>query len=159
GLAPGASMTLTIQNPPNFLVPAGGCTVATPCSWETGLVGQQSNDFSGPPGNDLTFDPSTSNVSSVLGKLRFRVQPPDAHLNPSISGIAGDPTGPAVTVQVVDSANPAMVTAYDGPVTVALNNPAGVNGTLHGTTTQTAAAGTASFGNLSVDTVAYGYTL
>jgi hypothetical protein len=81
--------------------------------------------------------------------LVFGVQPSDSMPNATIA--------PAVTVQVEDSLGN-VVTTNSSNVTVAIGtNPGG--GTLSGTTTVAAVAGTATFSNLSIDKAGNGYTL
>jgi hypothetical protein len=135
----------------NVSTAASGCTAAAPCTW--GYEAKQSNDFSGPPGNDLTLDANTSSITTVLGSLQFVTQPTGAQVGQDITGTPYDPNGPAVSVEVIDSAG--KVTAYDGSVALALSNPAV---TLGGTPAQ-ASAGIAFFTALTVGAPGYGYTL
>jgi hypothetical protein len=69
---------------------------------------------------------------------------------------AGDPIGPAVTVEVLDS-DGVLVTNQAEDVTLTLAGSGG--GTLGGTTTRTSVDGIATFDDLSVDKVGTDYTL
>ncbi len=91
----------------------------------------------------VTVDPGTA------AQLAFTVQPSTTP--------AGAPITPAVQATALDAfGNPA--TTFSGDVTVAIGtNPGG--GTLSGTTTIAAAAGVATFANLSINRVGTGYTL
>ena len=72
------------------------------------------------------------------------------------NAVAGASIAPAVTVQILDSLG--NLTPSVANVTIAIGtNPGG--GTLSGTTTVAAVAGTATFSNLSIDKVGTGYTL
>jgi hypothetical protein len=163
-LVPGAALTLSLTvSPPTTLA---ACTVASPCAWA--VLSKQSNDFSGAPGNDLSVDPGTSNLNTVLGQLQFGTQPhnvlvtapPPATSHPITSNdyAAGTP----VTVDVVDGATPAnVVLSYVGPVTVQLNGATlgGSGAALGGTLTVNAVKGVASFADLTVNVAGSGYTL
>jgi hypothetical protein len=116
---------------------------------------KQANNFSGTPGNDLTYEaPPVSQPNTTLDgacALAFANQPSNTLVGQDIRNSAYDPTSDPVTVTVLDGQNPAQpLTTSTAPVTVALggNNPANLQ--LAGTTTQPAAAGTASFGDLSL---------
>ena len=97
---------------------------------------------------------TTSPVSAIAApgsatKLAFAVQPSNA--------TAGGALAPAVQV-VAQDANGNTATSYTGNVTVTLSaNPGGA--ALSGTVTVAAASGVASFGTLSLDKAAAGYTL
>ncbi len=86
---------------------------------------------------------------AVATQLAFTVQPSNAE--------AGAAIAPAVQVTARDAfGNPA--TGFGGPVSLAIGtNPSG--GTLSGATSQSATAGVAGFGSLSIDKVGAGYTL
>ena len=71
--------------------------------------------------------------------------------------MAGVPIAPAIAVTTRD-AQGNTATAFTGGVTVALGASPG-GGTLSGTVTTTAAAGVATFSNLSIDRSGVGYTL
>jgi hypothetical protein len=56
-LAPGTSIVVSV-----------GATVPSPCgaTYTWSVVAKQANDFNGPPGNDLTLDPSKSSLSTEV---------------------------------------------------------------------------------------------
>ena len=143
GLAPGASTSVSIR------VNATGCTTAT-LAWT--VQAKQSNDFNGPPGNNLDLDAQnsalTTTVSGGCNSLRFVTQPQDARIGERITGSDFDPAGPPVAVAVVDSTG-STVTGAAVPVTVALSSGSGP-GTLGGTLTVTTVDGVASFANLTI---------
>jgi hypothetical protein len=90
----------------------------------------------------------------------FVVHLPPAHLvlstQPAVD-TAGRLIHPNVVVTVQDQNNQ-TVTDFAGPVTMTIhNNPGG--GTLSGTLTVNAAAGVATFANLSIDKAGTGYTI
>jgi hypothetical protein len=152
-LAAGATVTatMTVQTP--ICVPPGA-------SFTWLMEAKQANNFSGTPGNDLTLDPATSSPTTTLDgacKLAFVTEPHNVVINEHITGTDWDPTGPAVTVEVLDvSGN--VVSGSTAPITVALaSNPGAA--TLGGTPTQSASSGVASFGDLTVNEPAGGYTL
>ena len=103
-------------------------TVKTPCtggSYTWGLTAKQSNDFNGPPGNDFTMQTGGSNLVTALAgscKLVWVTQPANAVVNAVITGTAGDPSGPSVSVQAVDANNVPLTTATG---TVTLTKTAG----------------------------------
>ena len=146
--------------------PSSGCTLptaSTGCAWTT--VVKQSNDFSGPPGNDLSYDSATSAPYAVLTHIQFGAQPHSAALGSVITDSEYNQpppggTGGPVTVRAVD-ANGNVVASYQGRVSVSLNPPtfAIAPGTLGGTTSQAAVGGVATFGDLTVSAPANGYTL
>jgi Invasin, domain 3 len=101
----------------------------------TGLTGATSSAFSITPGP----------ASQVV----FTVQPTNA--------VAGAAITPAVQVTALDASGN-TATAFSGNVTVAVGvDPGG--GTVSGTTTVAAAAGVATFANLSINVSGTGYTL
>jgi uncharacterized repeat protein (TIGR01451 family) len=70
--------------------------------------------------------------------------------------VAGVAISPAVTVRILDAGG--VLTSSNANVTLAIGtNPGG--GTLSGTTTVAAVNGTATFGNLSINSIGTGYTL
>jgi hypothetical protein len=114
-------------------------TVKTPCaggSYTWSILAKQSNSFNGPPGNDYTLQTAGSNlVTAVAGtcKLVWVTQPANAVVNAVITGTAGDPSGPSVSVQAVD-ANNVPLTSATGTVTLAktagsFNSSGGFTGT------------------------------
>jgi len=98
--------------------------VKTPCaggSYTWGMIAKQSNDFNGPPGNNFTMQTGGSNLVTALAgscKLVWVTQPANAVVNTVITGTAGDPSGPSVSVQAVDANNVPLTTAT-GTVTLA----------------------------------------
>ncbi|KKL26877.1 hypothetical protein LCGC14_2390850, partial [marine sediment metagenome] len=73
--------------------------------------------------------------------------------------VADLPLTPAITVQVRDQWNNVRISDSNTSVGIAINtNPPG-DGTLSGTTPQTASSGIATFGDLSIDKTGDGYTL
>jgi len=105
-------------------------TVSAPASCQTATYSwtaetKQSNDFSGLPGNDLTLDMGASSVTTrVLGNqcatgVAFATEPQDAGTGQHITGAADQPSGPPITVDVVDSSGH-IVTGSSAPVTIAL---------------------------------------
>ncbi len=151
-LAPGAVAVLSM----NVSTPAGGYTTTSAPQSPWAIEAKQANDYSGPPDNDLNVDPKTSTLTTVLGVLQFDTQPADVALGAHISGTPYEPSGNPVAVGAVDTVgNP--IDWFAGTVAITLN-PA--SGGLGGTTS--AAAGTggvAAFGDLTVGTGGYNYTL
>jgi hypothetical protein len=151
-LPPAGTVVVTM----NVSVPAG-CSAA-PVKWA--IEAKQANDFSGQPGNDMTLDAANSSLATIISgacAVRFGTQPHSAVTGQVISGTDYDPSGPPVTVDVVD-VNGNIVTGSTAAVTVALgSNPGGA--TLSGTTTVNAAGGVATFSTLTLDKPADGYTL
>ena len=100
---------------------------------------------------DLTGATSGAfNVTAGLAtKLIFTQQPSNVAAGSSIT--------PAVTVSVEDSLGNVVTTATNS-VNIGIGTNAG-SGTLSGTTPVTAAAGVATFSNLSINNVGTGYTL
>ena len=145
---PGGTIAVTITAG----VPASlACSGAT-FTWA--VVAKQSNDFNGPPGNDLTLDTQASSLTTTVTggcALRFVAGrgPADARVDETITSLAYQPSGPSVQVEVVDGAGN-RVTGSTASVTVALGPSVGT-GALHGTATVAATAGVASFSNLSID--------
>ena len=85
---------------------AAGCTAAN-YTWPAPVT-KQANNFNGPPGNDLNFRAAASDMRTVVTggcKLRFVTHPANARSGQSITGIAYNPGGPAVSVEVVDGAD------------------------------------------------------
>lgn len=138
-LAPGNSVTVTIG-----IVPP--CTSGT-AAWS--VITKQSNDFNGPPGNDLTLDTRNSSITTTTAgscQLRFFTQPANARVNQIITDTAYTPPpgGGPVKVEYVDGAGNRLdksdsITMSTSPAT-----------TLDGTKTVSMANGVASFGDLSI---------
>lgn len=151
-IAPGTSRTITID-------------VTTPCSTDAadkwGIRAKQSNDFSGPPGNDFSLVAADSNLHTAVGgaggtpaELVFTEQPGDA--------VKQTPISPAVKVEVVDTCGNATDPAGDVELTlVQPEDPTfGGGGSLGGTRFQpVSASGVATFGDLTVSESGVGYVL
>ncbi len=113
---------------------ATGYTLAAAVS---GLAGATSTAFAITPGTAV--------------KLAFTGQP--------VTTTAGAPFTPAAQVTVLDGFGN-TATGFTGSVTLAITGgTGGPNATLSGTTAVFAAAGVATFSNLSIDKAASGYTL
>jgi hypothetical protein len=147
--------------------PAGHTTLSVtaiaPCgggSYTWGMEVKQSNDFSGPPGNDFQLDASNSTPLSGAAtgtcSLAFTGEP------------AGTAAGHVITTGINSSGGPVQVEVLDGnghiatnsaaPITVGLSSNPG-SGSLSGTTTVNASAGVASFTDLSINAAGVGYAL
>jgi hypothetical protein len=149
-LAPGSSATITM-------------TVATPaCEQGSGFrwfaEAKQANNYSGSPGNDLTYDASNSQPNTTLDgacSLSWSTEPANAQTNAVITSssyAAGSP--PAVTVL---DANDNPISTSTLPVTASLAT--NLFATLNGTSTQPAIGGVASFADLSINAAGTGYEL
>jgi hypothetical protein len=143
-LPPGASVTATVGL--RMTCVSGAYT------WKA--AAKQSNDFNGPPGNNLG-PVKGSLTTTVTGScaLRFVTHPADSEKNESIRATAFAPTSSQlVTVEAVDgSASPARLAWFNAPVTIGLA-PTSYLGRLDSAgTSATANAGLASFPNLRVD--------
>ena len=123
------------------IAPAGsktfGITVSVPCqppadpTWT--ITAKQSNNYNGPPGNDLTLvpPPQSSLTTTVTGacKLVFVRQPANAQVGRTITSVAYDPAAAPVKVEVHDGSD-ALVTTATGSVTLtASSNAASFSGT------------------------------
>ena len=97
----------------------------------------------------LTQRPQVTFVAGNAASLAFVTQPPG-------SLIAGQTMAPPVSVELLD-ARGNRVAGFSGPVTLTLVATNGA--TLEGTSTQSAAAGVASFNDLSVQRAGTGYRL
>jgi hypothetical protein len=112
------------------------------------VIAKQANNFSGDPGNDLTFDPANSALTtSLTGTCHlgfdFVAQPASAQVGAAITSVTYDPAAPPVAVQVLDGSG-TLISSSTAPVTLTiLNNPGG--GFLSGTTTVDAVGGVATF--------------
>jgi hypothetical protein len=149
GLAPGASMNVTTP-------------ITVPCSAAAGnfswsVRAKQSNDFNGPPGNNFSPFPATTSAS-ITGSchLAFSAQPADTELGSVTTSVAGNPSGAAVAVQLLDGNNN-LITSPAATISLGFGaNPSGAG--LTGGSASTS-AGTATFPNLKIDTIGEGYTL
>ena len=115
-------------------------------------------------GTGYTIIAAASGLTSVTS-ASFNVTPGAANrlafITQPSNVAAGVAMSPAVQVEVRDAFdNPVTIgTGSTAPVTVALANNPGDAGTLGGTRTVNAVAGVATFGTLTLDRVAVGYTL
>jgi hypothetical protein len=147
----------------------GTLTAVLPCSggsYTWGMEVKQSNDFSGPPGNDFALDPaSAGNLSGSLSgscSLAFMSngQPAGTGVGANIAAGFNSQDGP-VKVGLLDASGHLITSAAaTGPVSVTVkidSNPGG--GSLSGTTTEAISGGVASFPSLSIDKTGIGYTL
>jgi len=149
-IAPGATTTLAV-------------TATAPCgagNYQWALLAKQSNDFSGPPGNDFQLDPASTGslAGTVTGacSLAFTGEP------------SGTAAGHVITTGFNSSGGPVQVEVLDGTghlattstVTISIgfaSNPG--SGSLSGAAPVTASGGVASFGGLSIDAPGVGYAL
>jgi hypothetical protein len=120
-IAPGSSKTV-------------GITVTVPCqppadpTWA--ITAKQSNNYNGPPGNDLTLVNPSSLSTSVTGacKLVFIDQPTNAQVGKTITKVAYSPAAAPVKVELHDGADQLVATAT-GSVTLASSPSASFSGT------------------------------
>lgn len=149
-LSPGQSVTVTMS-------------VTTPACQSGGYAWKaevkQANDFNGSPGNDLSLDPNSQPDTTLDGacSLKFGTEPADAQTGQPITGTAFTPTGPPLTVNVLDrSSQP--VTGSTLPVKLGVGANPGL-ASIGGAPTQPAAGGTASFSDVTLNRAGNGYTL
>jgi hypothetical protein len=126
-------------------------------SFDWGIRAKQSNNFSGPPGNDFVNvgSPLTTTFAANACGLRFTSQPKDAQVDSVITATDDfgslltppDPTRPRVAF--VDGEGQ-TITSFTGTITVALDG-GDPSAELGGTTSRTAVAGVATFDDLEVD--------
>lgn len=149
-LAPGATLNVDI-------------TVKTPCaagSYTWRIDAKQSNGFNGPPGNDYTLQSTGSNLVTTLAgtcRLVWDTQPKTAKVNTTITGTAGDPSGPSVDVKAVDGDGNPLPSAAG---TVTLNKSAGTftTGTgAFGGTTASLVGGVATFSGFTSNDTGAGF--
>jgi hypothetical protein len=126
-------------------------------------VAKQSNNFSGPPGNNLFLDALNSDLSTTLTgtcTLSFQAQPMSTQFNTNITNSINDPAGPPVQVAVHDAGGATITTGPDSasPVSLAIQtNPA--PGSILTVGPSTRSGGVTSFPSLSIDLSELGYTL
>ena len=99
---------------------------------------------------DNNFVASGANGSYTVNQLVFTAQPSNTGVGLTIA--------PAVVITAEDSSNNTLMT-FTGSITLAIGAGAGPATTLSGTTTQNAVSGVATFGGLSINMIANGYTL
>ena len=125
------------------------------------VIAKQANNFTGDPGNDLSFDAANSDLNTTLnGTCRlgfgFLTQPADAQVNTNITTQRYLPAGAPVQVEVLD-ADGNLITSSTVPVSLSIvTNPSG--GTLS-SAGASAVGGIATFSILSIDRTGLGYTL
>ena len=113
-------------------------------------AGSQTITVTDASNSSFTGNTSVTVAAAAASTLRFGQQPSTV--------VAGAVFNPAVTVQVLDAFNNLVTGDNSDQVTLAIGaNPAG--GVLSGTTTVTVSAGTATFGNVSINSTGSGYTL
>ena len=148
-------------------LPAGGTlsvtfTAEASCAAGTSvwsIVAKQSNNFSGPPGNNFILDTANSDLLTTISgqcSLRWLTQPSHAQTGTAITSSPYDaafpPTGgPFVQAEVRSApygdASTSRVTFSSATVTLQIgDNPGGLPAALSGTTSATAVAGVATFG-------------
>jgi hypothetical protein len=122
--------------------PSGGMCTLLPVPTAAGNV-----TFTISYPGDTNFVASGFNGSYTVYQLVFTTQPSNTGIGLAIT--------PAVVVTAEDSSN-SPLTTFTGGITVAIGSGPG---TLSGTTTQNAVAGVATFGDLTINKIANGYTL
>jgi len=154
----------------NLNVPPGGSAsvqvdAQAPChaatyTWSS--IAKQSNNFSGPPGNNLFLDPATSHLTTTLAgscTMSFLREPASAQVSTNLTSVTYDPTGDAVQAAVLDGSG-AVIARGPLSTTVAslsiATNPSGGHLSASGAT---AAGGVTTFPSLSIDASGVGYTL
>ena len=144
-IPPSGNITVLASDGSSCMAPAfqgaGMCTLS-PAPTAAGNI-TYSIAYAGDP----NFVASGYNGNYNVYKLVFTTQPSNTGVGLTIA--------PAVVVTAEDSTN-ATLTTFTGGITVAIG--AGP-GSLSGTTTQNAVAGVATFGDLSINQIANGYTL
>ena len=138
-------------------------TTEVPCSsgpYTWSIITKQSNNFSGPPGNNfiLTPPPASDLVTTVSGQcsLRWLTQPKDAKTSTAITNTPYDaafpPTGgPSIQAEVRSApysggTSTTRVGFSSDVVTLAIGaNPGGLPATIEGTTSAAAKNGVATF--------------
>lgn len=84
-------------------------------------------------------------------ELEFNQQPTET--------VQSEIIDPPVTVRILDRDGNLVSNDDDTEVTISIENDPSTNATLNGTTTVTAVSGVATFNNLSINNVGFGYTL
>jgi len=149
-----ANVTVAIATNPGGGTLAGTATVAA-----TAGVATFSNLSINKTGTGYTLGASSGGLTGT--SAGFNVAPGSATLLAFVqqptNTTAGVAISPAVTVQALDG-NGNVATGFTDNVTMAIGSNAG-GGTLSGNTTVAAAAGVATFSNLSLNKAGTGYTL
>jgi chitodextrinase len=138
---------VTVVNFTNGVSDAGAATLIAYLAETTTVdVSDGTIDSTGDPGYDLDLQVDPGAPDNLI----FGQQPTDS--------TAAAVIAPPVTVEVRDAWNNVRTADNTTGVTLSINsNPGG--GTLSGTATRTAAAGIATFADLSIDRAGIGYTL
>jgi len=151
----------------NLSIPPGGARTATftaevPCAngnYNWSIITKQSNNFSGPPGNNFTLDGAHSDlVTTVSGQcsVRWLTQPSDAKTSTSITNTPydaafGSTGGPFIQAEVrsapyAGTTTTTRVSFSSDEITLEIgDNPGGLPATLEGTTSADAENGVATF--------------
>jgi len=146
---------------PGTMAQVGTFRAAASCAggdFDFQITAKQSNNFSGPPGNDFVLVAEGSNLTVSFPtdacELRFITQPKDAQIDMRITGTQdfgaqlSPPDATSPQVALVDPASGDPIASFTGAITVTLDPG---SGTLAGTTSRAADGGVATFDNLSVD--------
>ena len=122
------------------------CSYAGTGAWT--IAAKQANNFNGQPGNNVTAVGTL--VTRVTGtcSLAFGTPPADAEVGAVITGTPYEPSGPDVTVEVVDGAGE-LLTDATVEVTMSLAPGSGL-GSLSGTLSHVTSGGIATFGDLTI---------
>jgi hypothetical protein len=148
-LLPGQTMTVTFA-------------AEVPCAnadYPWSIIAKQSNNFSGPPGNNFTLDGAHSDLlTTVSGQcsVRWLTQPSDAKTNTSITNTPydaafGSTGGPFIQAEVrsaqyAGTTTTTRVSFSSDEITLEIgDNPGGLTATLGGTTSADAENGVATF--------------
>jgi hypothetical protein len=126
----------------------------TPEPWV--VEAKQSNDFSGPPGNDLTLSSAPQSTLDGACKLAWISQPTDSLTNDPISSVPFTPGSP-ISVKVVDSSG--KVLPESPAPTVTLTAPSNPGAVTPAGASEPASGGIASFPNLTINSPGDFYTL
>ena len=141
---PGKTYVLTMK----LTTPAQSSCSGTSITWSG--AAWTGNSFSG---DTFRFVAGSSNVNTSVGAscdLRFvdGREPADAVQGGTITSVAGDQDGPPVQVALFAGSSPAPW--FTGSISLAISDDSTGSGTLSGAS-ETAAAGTATFDELSID--------
>jgi Big-like domain-containing protein/invasin-like protein len=154
---PGVAVTFAVASGGGAVVPTSPVTtnasgVAAVTSWTLGTVAGANTLTATATGSGITGNPVTVTATGTPGApsaLAFLQQPTNA--------TAGVAITPSLTVEIRDAFGNRVTTATNSVAMAILNNAGG--GTLSGTTPRGAAAGVATFDDLSIDQAGTGYTL
>jgi hypothetical protein len=149
---PGATYTLAL-------------TAIMPCvagPYASSVIAKQSNDFSGPPGNDFSPNyPAANLLTTVSGACQlsfgFVAQPANAEIDAKITTVTYDPSGPPLKVALLDDTG-ALAPSFVVPVKLGFGTNAG-GGNISGGGPVDTVGGYATFPNASIDAAGLGYTL